>query len=170
MLFADLDKVVFANERLTTGVDVDVRAECFALRDDRVDVFIREILLIAVLGCPAARAMQVAGARGVEQDSPRNVALVLFAVIFLLRPSEQVAVDNKRLEQFGSHLGIETENAHDQVIPIAATLDDVGECLALHGKYAIGDQFVHEVHDFSDIVLRIVVEIIDELVECYALS
>ena len=35
-----------------------------------------------------------------------------------------------------------------QVIPIAAALDDVGECLALQGKYAVGTSFVHEVHGF----------------------
>ena len=57
--------------------------------------------------------MQVAGARGIEQDGPRNVALVLFAVLFLLWPSKQVGVDNEGLKQFGSHLGIEAEYTHD---------------------------------------------------------
>ena len=109
--------------------------------------------------------MQVAGTRGVEQDGPRNIALVFLAVLFLLGPSQQVAVDYKRLEQLGAHFGIEVEDAHDQIIPIAATLDDVGKRLALYGKYAIGDQFVHEVHDFVDVFLRVVVEIIDENVK-----
>jgi hypothetical protein len=113
--------------------------------------------------------MQVTGARGVEQDGPRNIALVLFAAFFLLRPREQVAVDNQCLEQLGAHIGIEGEDAHDQVIPVAAALDDVGERLALRGKYAIGDQLVHKVHDFVDVFLRVVVEIIDEFVERCAL-
>ena len=165
MFFANSDQVVLADERLAAGIDVDVRAELFALRDDRVDVIEGQILLIAILGGPAARAMQVAGTCGVEQDCPRNIALVFLAVLFLLGPSQQVAVDYKRLEQLGAHFGIEVEDAHDQVIPIAATLDDVGKRLALYGKYAIGDQFVHEVHDFVDVFLRVVVEIIDELVE-----
>ena len=36
-----------------------------------------------------------------------------FAVLFLLGPSEQVAVDYKRLEQLGAHFGIKVEDAHD---------------------------------------------------------
>ena len=165
MFFANSDQVVLADERLAAGIDVDMRTELFALRNDRVDVFEREILLVAVLSGPAARAMQVAGARGIEQDGPRNVALVLFAVLFLLWPSKQVGVDNEGLKQFGSHLGIKAEHTHNQVIPIAAALDDIGECLSLYRKYAIGDQLVHEIHDFVDVFLRVVVEIIDELVE-----
>ena len=109
--------------------------------------------------------MQVAGARWVEQNSPRDVALVLFAVLLLLRPCQQVAIDNECLEQPGAHLGIEPEYAHDQVVPIAAALDDVGERLALGGEHAIGNQLVDEVHDLVDVFLRVAVEIIDELVE-----
>ena len=122
-------------------------------------------MLIAILGGPAARAMQVAGTCRVEQDGPRNIALVFLAVLFLLWPGEQVTVDNERFEQLGAHFGIEAKDAHDQVIPIAAALDDVGERLALHGKYAVGDQLVHEIHDFVDVFLRVVVEIIDKFVE-----
>ena len=39
VLFTDLDEVVLADERLAARIDVDMRAELFALRDDRVDVF-----------------------------------------------------------------------------------------------------------------------------------
>ncbi len=38
MLFANPDQVVLADEWLATGIDVDVRAEFFALCDDGVDV------------------------------------------------------------------------------------------------------------------------------------
>lgn len=87
VLLANPDEVPLAHQWLATSVDVDVGTQSFALRNDRVDVFEREILLVAVLGGPAARTMQVAGARGIEQDGSRNVALVLFAVLFLLWPS-----------------------------------------------------------------------------------
>ena len=88
MLLANLDEVVLAHQRLAAGIDVDMGAEGLALRDDGVDIIEREVLLITILGSPAAGAMQIASARGIEQDGPRNVALVLLAVLFLLGPCE----------------------------------------------------------------------------------
>ncbi len=81
VLLAEPDEVSFAHERLAAGVDEDVRAELLALVDDGVDVVIAQVELVAVLCRPAARAMQVAGGGGVEQDGPGNVALVFLAVL-----------------------------------------------------------------------------------------
>lgn len=76
---AQADKVVLAHERLAAGVDVDVEAQRHALVDDVVDFLVVEVELVAVLGGPAAGAMQVARVGGVKQDGPGNVALVLVA-------------------------------------------------------------------------------------------
>ena len=79
MGIAELDEIRLAHERLATRVNEDMRTKLVALVDDGVDVFVAQVELVAVLGCPAPRAMQVAGARWVKQDGPRHVALVLLA-------------------------------------------------------------------------------------------
>ena len=170
MLLTDADEVGLAYQRLTAGVDVHVRAQRFALGDDGVDVFKREVLLVAVFGSPAARAMQVACARGVEKDGPGDVALVLIAVLLLLGPSQDIAVDDEGLEQARTHLGIKLEDTHDKVVPVAAALDDVGEGLALRGENVVRHELVDKVHDLINVIYGVFVQIVDELVERSALG
>ena len=95
---ADLDEVVLAHERLAARVDVDVAAELRALVDDGVDVLQREVQGMAVFCRPATGAVQVAGARGVKEDRPGNVAAVLLARLLLHRPCHDVAVHDERFQ------------------------------------------------------------------------
>ena len=77
MSVAEPDEVCLAYERLAARIDEDVRTKLVGLIDDGVDVFVAQVELVAVLGCPAPRAVKVAGARWVKQDGPGHVALVL---------------------------------------------------------------------------------------------
>ena len=89
--------------------------------------------------------------------------------MLLLGPRQDIAVDNKGLEQACAHLGIKLKYAHDKVVPVAATLDDVGKRLALSGENVIRYQLVDEVHDLINVLYGIFVQIVDELVERSAL-
>ena len=83
MRLTELDEVVLAHQRLAACVDVDVDAELLALADDGVDLVIAQVELVAVLRGPATRAVQVTGARGIEQDGPGDVAAILLAPLLL---------------------------------------------------------------------------------------
>ena len=165
MLLAQADEVVLAHERLAAGVDVDMAAELLALADDGVDVLEGKVERVSVFSRPAARATQVAGARGVEQDRIRDVALMFFAHPFLLGPCQDAAVHNERLEQLGAYFGVEVEDAHHESVPVIAFADRGVEGSALRGEHILGDEFVHERHDGVDVLLGVLVEIVDDFVE-----
>ena len=84
MRLAQLDEVVLAHQGLAARVDEHVRSQGLALLDDGIDVVVAQVELMAVFCGPATRAMQVARARGVEQNRPRNVALVFVAILLLI--------------------------------------------------------------------------------------
>ena len=95
MLAAQHDEVILAYKRFSACVDVDVYSELFALADDGIDVLERQVELVAVIDGPAAQAMQVAGAGGVEQDGPGDVAAILGAHPLLLSPGKKVRVHHE---------------------------------------------------------------------------
>ena len=165
VLFTQADEVVLAHERLAAGVDVDMAAELLALADDGVDILEGKVERMPVLGRPAARATQVAGARGVEQDRIRDVALMFFAHPFLLGPCQNATVHNERLEQLGAYFGVEVEDSHHESVPVIAFADRGVEGSALRGEHILGDEFVHERHDGVDVLLGVLVEIVDDFVE-----
>ena len=69
--------VRLAHQGLAAGKHVEVAAQLRALGHQAVHVLIREVKLVAVFCCPTAFAMLVAGARRVEEDDPRDVAIIL---------------------------------------------------------------------------------------------
>ena len=107
MLAAQSDDVILAYERFSACVAVDVHSELFALADDGIDVLECQVEFVAVIGGPAAQAMQVAGAGGVEQNGPGDVAPILGAHPLLLSPGKKVRVHHESLKQPASHLRIE---------------------------------------------------------------
>ena len=90
MCLAQLDEVVLAHQGLAARINEYVRSQGFALFDDRVDVVVAQVELMAVFRSSATRAMQVARACGIEQNRPRNVALVFVAILLLLAPYHEV--------------------------------------------------------------------------------
>ena len=163
---AKLDEVLLADQRLAARVDVHVGAQLFALLDDGVDFLKAQVLPIAVLRRPAARAVQVAGARRVEQDGPRDVALVLFAVGFLLRPRHEVAIDDERFHQFvaNSRIGV-VHDVHDKAVPVALVVNGPAKRRALRGKQILWCHLIQQVHDFHDVVLWVGQEVVNGLFE-----
>jgi hypothetical protein len=95
VLLAQAMMIVLAHQRLAAGVDIHIDAELLALTDDVVDLVIAQVQLVAVLGGPAAGAVQVAGGGGVQQDGPGGVAVVLVADFLLLVPADEVGVDEE---------------------------------------------------------------------------
>ena len=81
VLFRQLEHVLLAHQRLAAGQHIQVHAQLLSLRNDLVHVLKAEVVLVAVLACPAAHAVHIAGRGGVEQDQPGDIALVLDAVL-----------------------------------------------------------------------------------------
>ena len=81
VLFCQLEHVLLAHQRLAAGQHIQIHAQLLALRNDLVHILKAEVVLVAVLACPAAHAVHIAGRGGVEQNQPRDVALVFDAVL-----------------------------------------------------------------------------------------
>ena len=81
VLFCQLEHVLLAHQRLAAGQHIQVHAQLLALRNDLVHILKAEVVLVAVLACPAAHAVHIAGRGGVEQNQPGDVALVFDAVL-----------------------------------------------------------------------------------------
>ena len=79
VLGSQLEQILLAAGRLTAGAHVPVDAQRLALGDDAVHILKAEVQAVAVLGSPAALAVQVAGRGRVEQQNPRHIAVVLLA-------------------------------------------------------------------------------------------
>ena len=76
----ELEDVRLADEGLAAGEHEQVRTQGLGLGHELVHLVIGEVEAVAVLGSPAAHAMLVAGGRGIEEDDPGHVALVLDGV------------------------------------------------------------------------------------------
>ena len=80
MKLAELDEVFLPQERLAAGEHIEMGAHCDALVDNAVELIKSEALLVAVFRTPAALALAVARACRVEENDPRNIAVIFFAV------------------------------------------------------------------------------------------
>lgn len=77
VLGSQLEQIVLAAHRLAAGAHIPVDAQLFTLGNQLVHFLIGQVQAVAVLGSPAALAMQVAGGGGVKQQDPRHVAIIL---------------------------------------------------------------------------------------------
>ena len=164
MGLAQPNEIALAHEGLAASIDVHVHAEFLALADDGVDLVVGEVQGVPVLGGPAAGAVEVAGARRIQQDGPGDVALMALAHLLLLAPGEEVRVHDEGLQQIGPHLGVQVHDAHDELVHIRLVLDGVREGGALLGEQAGRSEGVDFAHDVRHVVLGVVAQIIDELV------
>ena len=80
MKLAELNKVFLPQKRLAAGEHIEMGAHCDALVDNAVELIKSEALLMAVFRTPAALAFAVARACRVEENDPRNIAVIFFAV------------------------------------------------------------------------------------------
>lgn len=95
VLLAETDEVALAHERLSAAEQVEEHAQFLALRDDGVQLLEREVEPVAILGRPAARTVQVAGARRVDEHGPGHVAPYLAAAASWRRRPSRLAFTRK---------------------------------------------------------------------------
>ena len=103
VLLTQTDEILLPDHRLTAGVDVHVNAQLFPLTDDVIDLVIGKIELASILSSPAACAVKIAGGSGIQEDSPRDIAVVFFTKLFLNLPALQVDIEEEVIDDgFGN--------------------------------------------------------------------
>ncbi len=163
VLAADLDEVFLAYQRFAAGVDVEVYAHFLALSDDGVDLVKAQVQLVAVLRRPAAGAVQVARGGGVQQDDPRDVAVVLLAVFLLDGPAQNVGIEDEVGEEGLQLIPVHVvEQVQDELVHVVGgVLHHGAYCcpLAFKAVRASTGQFVHPVHQLGHVLLRVLFQI-----------
>ena len=109
--------------------------------------------------------MQVAGGGWVQQNCPRNVALVLFAVFLLLWPSDDVGIQEEIFKGRFQHILVDVvEYAHNQLIHIVLWVGKyLTECCTL-GRKAVRSvpcQPVHPVQQLRSVFFRVLFQIVE---------
>ena len=159
---AEPDDVLFAHERLAAGEEVDVGAHALGLRDDAVHLLIREVHVVAVLGGPAAGAVQVAGARRTHEDGPGNVAVVFFFKPPGRLESNHPGIDDEVFKDPAAHARVYVrEEAQQQLVPVVVPVAyHLADGFALRLEHAVRHHGVEEVHDFRDVLLRVLLHVV----------
>ena len=161
MQLAELDEVFLSQQRLAAREHIEMGAHGDALVYDIVELIKGEALLVAVFRAPAALALAVAGACRVEQNDPRNIAVIFFAVCAHCL----CAVDRRAESQRESHVHYNVVVCLVQKSEAELTPDVVGILSALaeaveilRGEYIADKQlgFVNKLNQvcvgiFSDI-------------------
>ena len=164
MFLADADQVLLPHQRLTAGIDVHVDSQFFALLDDAVDLLKGQVQLVAVLSSPAASAVEVAGRGGVEKNGPGNVAVILFAVLFLLRPADQGGVD-KEIDRHRFHdlrVDVVDDMENIRMVRMIGVFNSSPDHLALGFKLP-AREFVGPIHDLTEILFRVFINVVKGL-------
>ena len=163
MLLAQLDEVVLTDQRLAARVDIHVDAELFTLLDDGIDVLVAQVEPVAVVGSPAALAMQVAGAGRVEQNCPGDVALVLGAQLVLLCPALDVDVEVEVHQDVVEDVWVNlVERTHDELVDVFVRTGHVlVDNLELRGKQLFAD-YVDNLEKARDCLFGVRVEHLED--------
>ena len=167
VLLAQLDDVVLAHERFAAGIDVHHDAQLFALADDVVQLVVGQVELIAVLRCPAAGAVQVAGRGRIHQDGPGDIAAVLFSGRDGSRVRLNVGVVDKVDEDLFQYVSVDgLEHVQHVLVPyivrILGNRFDRG-LLIVEAVFFI--EFKNQVHHFLDRCFRVFVDLVEDQVE-----
>ncbi len=172
VLVADGHKVLLAHQRFAAGVDVHVATEFLALADDRIDLIEAQVELVAVFAGPAADAVLVAGAGGIEQDGPRDVALVFLAHLDLLFPSQKGTVHDEVVEGGLDDLVVDVvPEAADHLVPVVVgVVENAAELVSLAFHHVARCHLVHKIHDFGEVGLGVLFEVIEDFVQTIALD
>ncbi len=165
MLLAQGDQVLFADQWLAAGVDVHVDPKGLALLDDGVDLVKGQVQLVAVLSRPAAGAVEIAGAGGVQKDGPGDVAVVLRPELLLDGPADDVGIEEKVLEGGFQHVVVHVpEDVHDEPVHVVGgVIDDRAEGVPL-GLEAVrpgARQLVHPLHQLGQILLGVLLDVVE---------
>ena len=161
MLFTELDNILLAHQRFAAGVYVQIDAHLLALADDVVDLVKAQVQLVAILRCPAACTVQIAGGGGIQQDRPGNVAVILVPQFLLFVPADQIGINEEIDCNGGQHLRIHIVDhvAHERIIGIVRIFDSRAHGCPLAGEFALGE-FIRPVDQFRQILFRIFIEVL----------
>ena len=162
---AQRQHILFPHQGLAAGEDVHVGPQLLPLADDTVHLLQGQVQLPAVLRRPAAGAVQVAGAGGVQQDGPGDIAPLPPGGVLLYAGAHQAGVDQEVLEEGPAHARVQPEDAHHQPVPVAFRLQGRAHRRALGDIPAVGGEFVHHVHHLQGVGLRVLLQVVQRLLE-----
>ena len=166
MLLAQTNDILLPYQRFTAGIDIHVDSEFFSLTDDIIDLLKGKIQLVAVFRSPASGAVKVTCGSGIQQDCPRDVAVVLLTKLFLNLPALQVYIKEEivddSLDDFTVY--VEQDVSDIRIIRMLRILDGILYGFDLARKLTAG-KLVNGFHDLHHILFRIFVDIIHCLVQ-----
>ena len=116
MLFTQAQNVLLAHQRLAASEQAGVQAQLLAFGQHFVHYFVGQILLMAVLRCPAARTAHVAGGGRVHQHQPWDVAAILRSGLLRGLIAAKATLIGRVQQECGHNLGI---HVLDDVIGVA---------------------------------------------------
>ena len=101
----------------------EIDPQLLALGDDFVHILKAEVVFVAVLARPASHAVHIASRSGVEQDQPRDIAVVLCAVLAdgLCPPEERLIAKVERRGACHAGRGL-VEHTVDELRPLAVRI------------------------------------------------
>ena len=161
--------VLLANQRFAAGEHEHMRAQALGLVQHLVHLVIGQVQGILVVGGPAAHAMLVAGARGVEQNDPGYVALVLLGIDGGFAQAAErrfiAAVQNQRLQD----VGIDFVNQLEQeLFPLGARMQACAQA-ARHTGGGVFQQLAGQVDELVDALFALASgRSMDDRVQCHA--
>ena len=164
VLSANTHQILAAHGRLTAGVQIHICTQLLALGDNTGQVVVRQRTGMAVLGSPAAGALQVAGSGGIHQDRPRHIAAVLLNGSHTLG----VAVNgyiHQRLNQLIEHMLICIANqisgkAHPVIIRVIQHLVQTGIGGTVNLLYI---RHLHQAENAGCVLIKILTRILDRV-------
>ena len=85
---AQPEDVLFPNQRFTAREDVHISSKLFALADNVAEFLVCQVQLVAVFSSPAASTVKITGRGRIHKNRPRNIAVQLLTIVFLLGPAD----------------------------------------------------------------------------------
>ena len=171
VLLRQLEDVVHANRRLTAGHHVQVDTQLLALGDDLVHVLIGEVGLVAVGAGPAAHAVHVAGHGGIEEDQPRDVAVVLLTVLAdLLGAAKERLIAEGHDEVLGiAGIGV-IDDAVDVFDPLAVVVADaLADLVKCRLVLVVSDELLRQVDDLDigihSVLIALPLDVLEQAVD-----
>ena len=166
MLLTKADQVFFAHQRFSSCVYVQVNTQLFALLYNIVDLIIGQIQFIAIFRSPTPGTVQIAGAGGIQQNRPGDIAAVFLTAFLLRLPAGKNRVDKKVYRGGFHHMGIDLIE-HMTDIPVIGMLR-IGHGLPYHFPLRLqlsSRKFVCPVHQLDQIVFRVLVKVLKRLLQ-----
>ena len=161
VLFAQRDDILFPDQRLTAGIEEHPQPQFLRLGDDGIQRVKIHVQAIAVLRGPAAGAVQIAGAGGIHQDGPGDVAAVLFHGGLSAGGPQEVGIDHEVFKKRPADVVVDIRpKAFDQTGPVVVRIRQGGaDGLAVPLVRIGAVQFVRQIHQLGNIGFRVLIQV-----------